>query len=98
MYFRGMRIVSETFRENLKIAVGSIRAQALRATLTVLIIGIGLTALVGILTSTEAIDRTIQDNFALLGSNTFTIQSQGLEIRIGKQGMKQKSNPAIPYR
>ena len=97
-YIRAMRIMRETYRENLKIAVSSIRAQALRATLTVLIIGIGLTALVGILTSTEAIDRTIQDNFALLGSNTFTIQSQGMEIRIGRQGMKQKNNPPIPYR
>jgi putative ABC transport system permease protein len=87
----------ESFKENFKIAVHSIRGQALRASLTVLIIGIGLTALVGILTSTAAIDKTIQDNFALLGSNTFTIQAQGFMIRIGKRGMQQKSNPAITY-
>jgi putative ABC transport system permease protein len=38
------------FRENVKIALGSIRTQLLRTILTIIIITIGITALVGILT------------------------------------------------
>ena len=37
------------FRENIKIASGSIKSQKLRTALTIFIIAIGITALVGIL-------------------------------------------------
>ena len=61
------------FKENLKIALGSIRTQLLRTTLTVLIIAIGITALVGILTVVSALENTISNDFASMGSNTFTL-------------------------
>ena len=47
------------FKENTKIALDSIRSQALRTSLTVMIIAIGITALVGILTVVSALENTI---------------------------------------
>ncbi len=76
--------------ENLKIALGAVRAQMLRTVLTALIIAIGIMALVGILTAIDAIESSINSNFSSMGSNTFTIRNSGLGIRIGKSGSKPK--------
>ena len=46
-------------KENIKVAIGSVRAQKLRTTLTALIIAIGIMALVGILTAIDAIESSI---------------------------------------
>ena len=58
------------FKENVKIALGSIRTQLLRTILTVLIIAIGITALVGILTVVAALENKLTTNFASMGANT----------------------------
>ena len=65
--------------ENIRIALGSIRTQLLRTILTILIIAIGITALVGILTVVSALKNTLSSNFASMGSNTFNISPQRLE-------------------
>jgi putative ABC transport system permease protein len=53
------------FKENIRIALGSIRTQLLRTVLTVMIIA-GITALVSILTVVSALENTISD-FASMG-------------------------------
>ena len=60
-------------RENIKIALDSIRGQLLRTILTVLIIAIGITALVGILSVITALRNTLEGNFSSMGANTFSI-------------------------
>ncbi|WP_136668748.1 ABC transporter permease [Flavobacterium sp. H122] len=83
-------------KENIKIALGSIKAQLLRTILTVLIIAIGITALVGILTVVSALENTISKDFASMGANTFTInQYDNLSRRHG--GEREKINPIISY-
>ena len=52
------------FRVNVLIAINSIKTQLLRTILTVVIIGIGIWALVGILSSVEAMENSISGNFA----------------------------------
>ena len=52
------------FKENIRIALSSIRTQLLRTILTVLIIAIGIMALVGILTVVAALENTLTSNFA----------------------------------
>ncbi|HNP48158.1 MAG TPA: ABC transporter permease, partial [Bacteroidia bacterium] len=42
-------------KENIKVAIGSVRSQLLRTILTVLIIAFGIIALVGMLTAVDAI-------------------------------------------
>lgn len=85
------------FKENIKIALGSIRAQLLRTVLTIVIIAIGITALVGILTVVSAIDYTLNSKFASMGSNTFSINQY--EFRTRNQGGDEveKINPIISY-
>lgn len=50
-----------------------------------LIIAFGITALVGILTSTSAIEQTISGQFSRLGATTFTVQNRALNIQIGRR-------------
>jgi len=85
------------FFEYLKIALQSIKTQLLRTILTSLIIAIGITALVGILTAIDVIKISLTGQFALLGANTFTIQNRGPNIRIGRGGEKPRNYPSISY-
>lgn len=84
-------------RENIKISLGSIRAQLLRTTLTVLIISIGIMALVGILTAIDAIKASINSNFTNMGANTFTIRNREMNLRIGRNGKKPKKYKNITF-
>jgi putative ABC transport system permease protein len=84
-------------RENLKVSLQSIKSQLLRTILTALIIGIGIMALVGILTAIDAIKGSISDNFQSMGANSFTIQNRGMRIRMGSQGKKPKRFKPIEY-
>ena len=85
------------YSENLKVAFQSVRSQLLRTVLTALIIGIGIMALVGILTAIDAINGSISENFQSMGSNSFTIQNRGMNIRIGNKGRKAKRFKPIDY-
>lgn len=67
----------------------------LRAVLTALIIAIGITALVGILTCIEAIKGQISNNFSSMGANSFTIRNSGMGIRMGGTGHRPKKFKGI---
>lgn len=86
------------FRENIRIALNSIRTQLLRTILTILIIAIGITALVGILSAVSALENTISSDFSSMGANTFNFQRY--EFTTQRQSGKevQKINPIISYR
>ncbi|WP_298327971.1 ABC transporter permease [uncultured Dokdonia sp.] len=84
------------FRENLRIAFDSIKSQLLRTVLTVFIIAIGITALVGILSLVKALENTISSDFASMGSNTFNVQRYEFTSR--RSDEKQVINPIIGYR
>jgi len=85
------------FRENIKIATGSIRTQLLRTILTILIIALGIWALVGILTVVSALQNTLSSNFASMGSNTFNINQYENTNRRHGGGEIEKINPIISY-
>lgn len=91
-----MRIFSAPTRENIRTAFRAIRSQLLRTILTVSIIAIGITALVGMITAIQAIQNKINNEFTRLGSNTFTIRS-GNSMRGGRHGENSKSNEIISY-
>jgi len=85
------------FVENIRIALQSIRSNILRSILTVLIIAIGITALVGILTAIESIKSSITKEFTVLGANTFSITSRGMRVQIGSQRIRTKNYSYISY-
>lgn len=85
------------FRENVRIATGSIRTQLLRTILTVLIIAIGIMALVVILTVIAALEKKLTNNFASMGANTFTINQYENTSRRRGGGEREIINPIISY-
>ena len=82
--------------ENIKIAIQSIKGHLLRTTITVSIIAIGIASLVGILTAIDSIDYALNDNFAMMGANTFTIQNQERGAR--SRNERTIINPKIEYK
>ncbi|WP_286965149.1 ABC transporter permease [Flavobacterium sp. UBA4854] len=85
------------FKENIRIAFGSIKTQILRTILTVLIIAIGITALVGILTVVSALENTISSDFASMGANTFNINQYENKVRNRGGREREVINPIISY-
>jgi len=85
------------FRENVKIALGSIKSQLLRTILTVVIIGIGIMALVGILSGVSALENSVAGNFSSMGANTFNLQRYEFNTQRQSGRERQKINPIITY-
>src|SRR5215470_7519660 len=83
--------------ENIRESLRSIRSQLLRTVITCLIIAIGITALVGILTAISAIKSSINSNFTYMGANTFSVRNYGLGIRVGTGGKRAKRFKQIDF-
>lgn len=82
--------------ENLRVAFVSIKSQVLRSFLTALIIAIGITALVGILTAIDALKSSINDQFSTMGANSFSITNKR-ESNKRQQGKKSQATPNVNY-
>ena len=85
-------------KENFKISIDSIKSNLLRSVLTILIIAVGIMALVGILTAIDAIKNSISSEFMRMGANTFTIESRGMRVQIGKNRYRAKNHANISFR
>lgn len=85
------------FFENIRIALQSIRTNLLRTILTVLIIAVGITALVGILTAIDSIKTSITKEFTFMGANTFSITSRGMRVQVGAKRYRTKNHAYISY-
>jgi putative ABC transport system permease protein len=86
------------FRENLRISFMAIRSNRLRAILTMCIIAFGIMALVGILTAIDAIKSSLTNQFTMMGANSFTITSRGMNVQIGNSKYRAKNFSRISYR
>lgn len=89
--------MSSLFRENVLIALDSIKTQLLRTILTIVIIGIGIWSLVGILSAVKALENTISSDFASMGANTFNFQRYENRVQLQGGGEREKINPVINY-
>lgn len=65
--------LSPLVRENLNVALKSIVSNKLRSVLTILIIAVGITSLVGILTAISALQSEVMQGFEKMGTTSFTI-------------------------
>jgi putative ABC transport system permease protein len=86
------------FSEIINMSLQNIRANLLRAVLTLLIIAFGIMALVGILTAIDGITFSLNDNFSGLGANSFSIERKWGEVKSNRGGRRQKSGEAINFR
>ena len=85
-----------SYREIIWQAINAVRSNLLRAILTVLIIAFGIMALVGILTSIDALIYSFNDNFSSLGANSFIIYPEGNRARGHRRGkMKKRAEPIV---
>src|SRR5688572_28779096 len=80
--------------ENVKEGLRSVQANLLRSILTALIVAIGITALVGMLTTVDGIEHSVNESLSSLGVNTFDINSK-TNRGASSQGVTQKTYPQI---
>lgn len=76
--------------ENIKEGLRSVQANLLRSVLTSLIVAIGITSLVGILTAIDGIEYSVNESLSSLGVNTFDIRSK-TNRNSNRQGITEKT-------
>ena len=81
---------------NLTLAFRAIRTNRLRSALTIAIIGIGIMALVGILTSIEVMKESVNSNFSSMGVNSFQIINEVIKKK-NHRGRRQSEEKNITY-
>lgn len=85
--------------ENIKEAMRSIKSNWLRTILTGMIIAIGITSLVGMLTAIDGMKAQIEESFAGLGANNFDVRTKRQSgQRVTKEGVTEKNYPPVSYR
>lgn len=97
-------------RDIFSLAYRSVTGNKLRTGLTVAIIALGITVLVGILTAIDSMKSSIYSSFASMGANSFSIRNRGMQVHIGdddnkaskgnkniKKVKKSNSNKIITY-
>jgi putative ABC transport system permease protein len=72
---------------NLSLAYRAIRTNRLRSVITIIIIGLGIMALVGILTAIEVLKESMYSSFSSLGANGFQVTSEILKKKKRKGGI-----------
>lgn len=82
--------------QNIKEGISAIQANLLRSILTAMIVAIGITSLVGILTAIDGIKASISDSFSTLGANSFSIYEKRSRGR--QQGREAKRYPPITFK
>jgi len=82
---------------NISEGIRSIQANLLRSILTAMIVAIGITSLVGILTAIDGIEASITDSFSNLGVKKFEIRSKS-QHRGNRGGVKEKVYPILTYK
>ena len=85
--------------ENIKEAIRSVKTNLLRTILTGLIIAIGITSLVGMLTAIDGMKAQIEESFSGFGANNFDVRSKGTSgRRVTTDGVAEKTYPQLSYR
>lgn len=84
--------------ENIKQALSSVKANKLRATLTLMIIAFGIMALVGILTAIDSIIFSMSDSFSGLGANSFQVVPKRENVKGNRGGRFSRRGEPITYK
>ena len=83
-------------KQNIAEGINSIKANILRTILTGLIIAIGITSLVGMLTAVDGIRSEIDSSLSSLGANSFDVNSR-FSGRRNMNGRRERSYEPIKY-
>lgn len=88
--------ISPMLLENMRVAIEAVKSNKLRSTLTVIIIAIGITSLVGVLTAVDAIKNELNNAFESIGAKNITITEDYYSIRKAKE-RRIRNNSEITY-
>ncbi|MGF1639027.1 MAG: ABC transporter permease [Cyclobacteriaceae bacterium] len=83
--------------ENFRQSIRSIKGNLLRTILTAMIIAIGITSLVGILTAIDGIKASVSTSFSSLGANTFDVRRKRTD-RTTQQGKQERIFTHLKYK
>jgi putative ABC transport system permease protein len=81
----------QQLRFNIAQAFRTISSNLLRASITILIITLGITALVGILTATDVMKAGVANNFSSMGANSFQITNEVIKTKKKKGNVEVSS-------
>ena len=99
MTFERIALVGGRVVEGVSIALDSIRANKVRATLTILGVGIGVMVVIGMASMITGINRSVMSELETLGPSTFFVERYwqgGLEISDGSDEMSPwRKNPFL---
>ncbi len=79
-------------KDSLSLAFRTVRSNKLRTGITVAIIAFGIMALIGIITAIASMNQSLEENFAVMGANTFSIIYRDVNIRVGGGRQVKKTN------
>src|SRR5687768_3932249 len=82
--------------ENVLEGLRSVRLNLLRSVITALIVTIGITALISVLTAIDAAQKSVSEGLSALGSNSFDISSKVYRGN-SSQGVNQKIHPPLRF-
>lgn len=85
------------FSEIFKMSLESVRANAMRSVLTLLIIAVGIMALVGILTALDSVLNSLNESFNDMGSNSFAVLPKSQGVSSNQGGRRQKVSDEITF-
>ncbi len=95
-----------TLTDSFSIAFRTVKANKLRAGITIAIIAFGIMALIGIITAIQAMNQSIVESFSSMGANAFSIKYKELNVRMGgrnrettkvKKGQTEKNSNLNKY-
>jgi putative ABC transport system permease protein len=71
------------FKDTISLAYRTVKSNKLRTGITVAIIAIGITALIGIITAIQAMNQKLTESFSTMGANGFTVRYKERNIQFG---------------
>lgn len=77
--------------DSLSLAFRTVRSNKLRTGITVAIIAFGIMALIGIITAIASMNQSLEESFATMGANSFSIRYRDQGIRMGGNDVKKTS-------
>ena len=78
--------------DSLSLAFRTVKSNKLRTGITVTIIALGITALIGIITAIASMNQSLTENFSTMGANSFSIRYQDRQIHIGGRRQVKKTS------
>lgn len=76
--------------DSIEMAWNTIRANKLRTGITVSIIALGITALIGIITAIQAMNQSLKESFSTMGANAFSIRYKSRQFFFGNDNEEVK--------